>query len=329
MILLNAEHIKKSYTEKPLLTDISLSIADTDKIGLIGVNGTGKSTLLKIIAGAMEAEGGSITRSRELRTAYLPQNPPYDPELTALEQAIVYLDAAGRPYEQYRCQAMLTKLGINDFDQKMGQLSGGQRKRVAMAAALTVDSNLLILDEPTNDLDIETLTILEDYLDDFNGAVIAVSHDRYFLDRVTRRTFAFTGDGRIKAYNGGYSDYEARRQEELAEEKAAARASQSSKGVRQDAADTSGAAAGRTKQERPRFTYKEQREYETIEEDIAALEDQLAQVEEAMEENATDFSRLAALSQEKEELDAALMEKLDRWEYLSELAEKIEKYRRR
>lgn len=610
MILLNAEHIKKSYTEKPLLTDISLSIADTDKIGLIGVNGTGKSTLLKIIAGAMEAEGGSITRSRELQTAYLPQNPPYNPELTALEQAIVYLDAAGRPYERYRCQAMLTKLGINDFDQKMGQLSGGQRKRVAMAAALTVDSNLLILDEPTNhldadvicwleeflagykgavfmithdryfldrvanriveidggrlysydgnydyyletkaarkemelaserkrqaiykkelawirrgaqarttkakgriqrfhkleesklvtddaslemttassrlgkkvieidglsksyggdpliddfsyillrndrvgiigpngcgkstllnmimgvvqpdsgtvekgdtvrigcfsqenqaldeskrvikfiadisdnvktaegsfsasqmlerflfpphmhsvevgrlsggekrrlyllsilmtapnilildeptnDLDIETLAILEDYLDDFNGAVIAVSHDRYFLDRVTRKTFAFVGGGRIKAYNGGYSDYEARRQEELAEEKAAARASQSSKGVRQDAADTSGAAAGRTKQERPRFTYKEQREYETIEEDIAALEAQLAQVEEAMEENATDFSRLAALSQEKEELDAALMEKLDRWEYLSELAEKIEKYRRR
>lgn len=614
MILLNAEHIKKSYTEKPLLTDIDLSISDTDKIGLVGVNGTGKSTLLKIIAGAMEPEGGSITKSRELRAACLPQNPPYEPELTALEQAAAYLDATGRPYELYQCQAMLTRLAVTDFDQKMGQLSGGQRKRVAMAAALTCDSNLLILDEPTNhldsdvicwledwlagykgavfmithdryfldrvtnriveidggrlhsydgnydyyletkaarkemelaserkrqaiyrkelawirrgaqarttkakgriqrfheleesklvvddtsleitaassrlgkkiieidglsksyggdplirdfsyillrndrvgvigpngcgkstllnmimgqtapdsgtvekgdtvrigyfsqenqaldesqrvikfiadisdnvktaegsfsasqmlerflfpphmhsveigrlsggekrrlyllsilmtapnvlildeptnDLDIDTLTILEDYLDDFPGAVIAVSHDRYFLDRVTRRTFAFTGGGHIRAYNGSYSDYEVRRQEELAEEKAAARASrsskQSSKGVRQGTSAAAGSAAGGTKQERPRFTYKEQREYETIEEDIAALEDQLAQVEEAMAENATDFPKLAALSQEKDQLDAALMEKMDRWEYLSELAEKIENYKRR
>ncbi len=590
------------------MTDVDLSIADTDKIGLIGVNGTGKSTLLKIIAGAMEAEGGTITKSRELRASYLPQNPPYDGELTALEQAVAYLDATGRPYELYQCQAMLTKLGISGFDQKMGQLSGGQRKRVAMAAALTADSNLLILDEPTNhldsdiicwlenflarykgavfmithdryfldrvanriveidggrlysydgnydyyleakaarkemalaserkrqaiyrkelawirrgaqarttkakgriqrfheleesklvvddasleitaassrlgkkiieiehlskafgpatliddfsyillrndrvgiigpngcgkstllnmimgrvqpdrgavekgdtvkigyfsqenqaldesqrvikfisdiagsvrtdegsfsasqmlerflfpphmhsveigrlsggekrrlyllsilmtapnvlildeptnDLDIETLTILEDYLDDFSGAVIAVSHDRYFLDRVTRRTFAFTGGGRVKAYNGGYSDYEARRQEELAEEKRAA--SSSSKGVRRGDTDTSGTAAGRTRNERPRFTYKEQKEYETIEDDIAALEDQLGQVEEAMAQNPCDFPKLAALSEEKERLGAALMEKMDRWEYLSELEEKIENYKKK
>ena len=137
MILLNAENIKKTYTEKPLLTRIDLSIADTDKIGLIGVNGTGKSTLLKIIAGAMEAEDGTITKSKDLRTAYLPQNPVYDPEMTVLEQAEAYLKEMGRSYEPYQCQSMLTRLSMFDFDQKMGQLSGGQRKRVAMAAVLT------------------------------------------------------------------------------------------------------------------------------------------------------------------------------------------------
>ena len=163
MILLNAEHIRKSYTEKPLLTDVSLSIHDTDKIGLIGVNGSGKSTLLKIIAGAAEAEGGEITRSRELRSIYLPQNPQFDPLLTVEEQAARYLEESGSSFEWYQCQSMLTKLGITDYSQPMGELSGGQRKRVAMAAALTAESNLLILDEPTNHMDADVINWLEEY----------------------------------------------------------------------------------------------------------------------------------------------------------------------
>lgn len=599
MILLNAEHIKKSYTEKPLLEDINLSIDDTDKIGLIGVNGSGKSTLLKIIAGAMEQEGGEITASRQLRPAYLAQDPVYDPQRTIREQVICWMDELGHSYELYQCQAMLTKMGLADHEQKMGELSGGQRKRAAMAAVLSCESNLLILDEPTNhmdsdiiewledylirykgavfmithdryfldrvtnriveidggrlysysgnydyyletkaarkemelaserkrasiyrkelawirrgaqarttkakgriqrfheledskliieetnlelatassrlgrkiiemehiskaygektlirdfsyillrddrigiigangcgkttllnmiagelepdagnievgetvkigyfsqhnqvleedqrvikyiagiaehvkttegyfsasqmlerflfpshmhsveigrlsggekrrlyllsvlmqspnilvfdeptnDLDIETLTVLEDYLDSFQGAVIVCSHDRYFLDRVTRKTFAFEGNGTITEYNGGYTDSEPQRKEAEALRKEAEKPKEAS----------AKPAAGRRsdgRPQKPKFSFKEQREYDTIEDDIAALEETIDTLEKALgsREYATDFSKLAALSEEKEAAEAALLEKMERWEYLSELAEKI------
>lgn len=601
MILLNAENIQKSYTEKPLLVNVDLSIHHTDKIGLIGVNGSGKSTLLRIIAGAADEEGGVITKSRELRSAYLPQNPPYEPQLSVLEQATGYLEDMGLGFELYQCQSMLTRLGMEDFSQKMEELSGGQRKRVAMAAVLAADSNLLILDEPTNhmdsdviswleeyligykgavlmithdryfldrvsnriaeidggklysyegnydyylqtktarkemeaaserkrmaiyrkelqwirrgaqarttkakgriqrfqqleeskliiddtslemttaasrlgrkiieirglaksygslklvddfsytllrndrvgivgpngcgkstllgmitgrveadagtvekgdtvkigyfsqenqaleedrrvikyisdiaatvrteegsfsasqmlerflfpphmhsveigrlsggekrrlyllsilmqapnvlildeptnDLDIETLTVLEDYLDDFQGAVIAVSHDRYFLDRVTRRTFAFLGNGLIREYNGGYSDFQARREEEIREEKSAEKTRQKVKGA------PSGEV--QAKPQKPRFTYKEKKEYETIESDIEALELQLHDLEAAMAENARDYGKLAELQREKDVTEEALSEKMERWEYLSELAERIAGYQK-
>lgn len=603
MILLNAEKIKKSYTEKPLLVSVDLSIQDTDKIGLIGVNGSGKSTLLKIIAGVVDEEGGVITRSRELRTAYLAQNPPFDPEASVLQQVVSDMEKIGGHYELYQCQTMLTKLGIADFEQKMGELSGGQRKRVAMAAVLTAESNLLILDEPTNhmdsdmivwleeylnnykgavfmithdryfldrvtnriveidggrlysyegnydyylqtrlarkemelaserkrqaiyrkelawirrgaqarttkakgriqrfqhlessklviddgqleisalssrlgkkiieignlskaygdrrlienfsyillrndrvgivgpngcgkstllnliigtvapdsgtvvkgetvkigcfsqenqaldedariiryisdiaatvrtdegtfsaaqmlerflfpphmhsvkighlsggekrrlyllsilmqapnvllldeptnDLDIETLSVLEDYLDSFNGAVIAVSHDRYFLDRVTRKTFAFIGNGQIREYNGSYSDYASRREEELAEkkkEKRSATGVEKKSGTRSDT---------NRREQKPKFTFKEQKEYDTIESDIETLETRLTEIENEMIENATDFPKLAVLNQEKEETESQLSAKMERWEYLSELAEKIANYQK-
>ncbi len=599
MILLNAENIKKSYTEKPLLVSVDLSIDQADKIGLIGVNGSGKSTLLKIIAGVVSEEGGTITKSRELRSAYLAQNPPFNPQLSVLEQATCYLSEIGGQYELYQCQTMLTKLGIIDFEQKMGQLSGGQRKRVAMAAVLTADSNLLILDEPTNhmdadviiwleeyllrykgaifmithdryfldwvtnriveidggklysydgnydyyletkaarkemelaserkrqaiyrkelawirrgaqarttkakgriqrfhqleesklvidddvleistatsrlgkkiiemsslsksygdlrlfedfsyillrndrvgiigpngcgkstllgmimgqvpcdsgtvekgdtvkigyfsqenqaldedarviryisdiaanvqtaegsfsasqmlerflfpphmhsvkighlsggekrrlyllsilmtapnvlildeptnDLDIETLTVLEDYLDDFNGAVIAVSHDRYFLDRVTRKTFAFLPGGEIRQYNGGFTDYEEKRSIEISEEQA----------VKREKEKTAETRRRESKPQKPRFTYKEQKEFETIDADIEELEQRLAEAEAEMGRHATDFSKLAALQAEKEDLEMQLLEKMERWEYLSELAEEIENYKK-
>ena len=600
MILLTAENIKKSYTEKPLITNVNLSIDSGDKIGLIGVNGTGKSTLLKIIAGVMEAEGGTITKSRELHMAYLPQNPKYDPEKTIVEQTEEYLKELGGNIQQYECNTVLTKLGIFDFNQRMGELSGGQRKRVAMAAVLASDSNLLILDEPTNhldsdmigwlenylmnfkgailmithdryfldritnriveiengklynydgnydyyldtkaarmemtlaterkrqaiyrkelawirrgaqarttkakgriqrfrqleedklvindaklelttassrlgrkivemdgltktyggqtfikdfsyillrddrvgiigengcgkstllkmimgevqpdhgtiekgetvkigyfsqenqvleekervikfisgiaenvktsegsfsasqmlerflfpphmhsievgrlsggekrrlyllsilmqapnvlildeptnDLDIETLTILEDYLDDFSGAVMVVSHDRYFLDRVVRRTFAFEEGGYIKHYNGGYSDYAARKAEETEHTKAVAASKTETE------ASSSAAGSTRTKsQKRLKFTYKEEKEYETIEDDITNLETRLAEVENAMGKCGSDFVKLGALDREKQELEENLMEKMERWEYLSDLAARIE-----
>lgn len=598
MVLLTCENIRKSYTEKPLITDVSISIHDTDKIGFVGVNGTGKSTLLKILAGEMEQEGGKITKSRELSMGYLPQNPPWDENLTALQQVMADIQKAGGTVEEYQCKAMLSKLGLRDYDIPMSILSGGQRKRVAMAAVLARKTNLLILDEPTNhmdndviewleeflkaykgaifmithdryfldrvtnqivelergrlvryegnydayleakasraemafaaerkrlavykkelawirrgaqarttkakgriqrfeelkeskleiddsslemdavssrlgkkiielkgirksygekilirdfsytvlrrdrigiigpngcgkstllkilmgqvqpdsgtveigqtvkigyfsqenealdpnkrvikyieeisnqirtkegtfsasqmlerflfpphmhsvaigrlsggekrrlyllrilmqapnvlvfdeptnDLDIDTLTVLEDYLDEFPGAVLIVSHDRYFLDRLTIRTFAFEGEGRIGHYNGGYTDWllQHRKQEAQREaERASAKTSRPDKV--QDR---------KPRKKKLKFSYQEAKEYETIEEDITALEEKLTEIEMQMNENARDFGKLSQLAAEKETLDSQLTEKMERWEYLSELAQRIER----
>jgi len=206
MVLLTCENLKKSYTEKPLINGVSISINDTDKIGLVGVNGTGKSTLLKLIAGAVEPEGGSFIRSRELKIAYLPQEPEYDGELTVMEQAMEYLRQSGSDAEEHRCRAMLNKLGFDSYDQPMKELSGGQRKRVAMAAALTQESNLLILDEPTNHMDNDVIEWLENFLKSYRGALFMITHDRYFLDRVTNRIVEIDG-GVLHSYEGNYDYY--------------------------------------------------------------------------------------------------------------------------
>lgn len=206
MVLLTCENLKKSYTEKTLITDVSMSIHDEDKIGFVGVNGTGKSTLLKMVAGVLEPEGGQIIRNRELKIGYLPQNPPYDENLTVMEQAMEYLRQAGSNAEDYRCRAMLNKLGFENYDEKMSTLSGGQRKRVAMAAVLTQDSNLLILDEPTNHMDNDVIEWLEDFLKSYKGAIFMITHDRYFLDRVTNRIVEIDG-GKLYSYDGNYDYY--------------------------------------------------------------------------------------------------------------------------
>ncbi len=206
MVLLTCENLKKSWTEKTLITDVSMSIHDEDKIGFVGVNGTGKSTLLKMVAGVLEPEGGQIIRNRELKVAYLAQNPPYEEELTVMEQAMAYLREAGSNAEDYRCRAMLNKLGFETYDEKMKNLSGGQRKRVAMAAVLTQESNLLILDEPTNHMDNDVIEWLEDFLKSYNGAIFMITHDRYFLDRVTNRIVEIDG-GKLYSYEGNYDYY--------------------------------------------------------------------------------------------------------------------------
>lgn len=206
MVLLTCENLKKSYTEKPLIIDVSMSIHETDKIGFVGVNGTGKSTLLKIVAGVLEPEGGTIKRSRELKAGYLPQNPDFKGELTVLGQAMEYIHIAGREVEEYRCKAMLNKLGFSSYEMRMDTLSGGQRKRVAMAALLSQDTNLLILDEPTNHMDNEIIEWLEDFLKGYRGAIFMITHDRYFLDRVTNRIVEIDG-GKLYSYDGNYDYY--------------------------------------------------------------------------------------------------------------------------
>ncbi|MCB6993967.1 ABC-F family ATP-binding cassette domain-containing protein [bacterium 210820-DFI.6.37] len=206
MVLLTCENLKKSYTEKPLITDVSMSIHENDKIGFVGVNGTGKSTLLKLVAGVLEPEGGQITRSRELKAGYLAQNPPYKGELTVLQQAMEYIDNAGQKVEEYQCRAMLNKLGFASYEMKMETLSGGQRKRVAMAALLSQDTNLLILDEPTNHMDNDIIEWLEAFLKTYRGAIFMITHDRYFLDRVTNRIVEIDG-GKLYSYDGNYDYY--------------------------------------------------------------------------------------------------------------------------
>lgn len=202
MVLLTCEHIKKSYTEKPLITDVSMSIHDADKIGFVGVNGTGKSTLLKIIAGVVEPEGGVITRSRELKAGYLAQNPPYNENMTLLQQAMEYSGYI----EEYRCKAMLNKLGLDQYERPMSELSGGQKKRVAAAALFAMETNLLILDEPTNHMDSDMIEWMEQYLKAYKGAVFMITHDRYFLDRVTNKIVEIDG-GKLVAYEGNYDYY--------------------------------------------------------------------------------------------------------------------------
>ncbi len=206
MVLVNADKINKSYTEKPLLKDISLSIHENEKIGLIGVNGTGKSTLLRIIAGIEEPDAGKVVYTNNIKRAYLPQHPDFDPELTVSEQAEIYLKEIDPSTEDFTLRSMMTKLGIKDFDLRMGQLSGGQRKRVAMAAVLSVGAELVILDEPTNHMDNDVIAWLEDFLIKYRGAVLMITHDRYFLDRVTKKIFEID-NGTIFTYDGNYDYY--------------------------------------------------------------------------------------------------------------------------
>lgn len=206
MILLNADKITKSFTERPLLENISLSINEGDKIGLIGVNGTGKSTLLKILAGKEDAEGGTITRTKGVRVGYLPQNPSFNKEFSVLEQVLQDVSANERESKEYECKTILTKLGITDFDQPVKHLSGGQKKRVALAGVLVSPVEILILDEPTNHLDNEMADWLEKFLAKYTGAILLVTHDRYFLDRVTNKIAELT-DGTIYTYDGNYSVY--------------------------------------------------------------------------------------------------------------------------
>ncbi len=206
MILLTAEQLNKSYVERPLLKDVSLTISEGDKIGVIGVNGTGKSTFLKIIAGTETPDSGKITKSPAMRIGYLPQNPVFERHASVLEQVLADAAAGQTGSMEYECKTILTKLGITDFEKDVNLLSGGQKKRVAMAAALAGQVDLLILDEPTNHIDSEMVVWLENYLARYKGALLMITHDRYFLENVTNRIVELQ-DGTLTAYPANYSKY--------------------------------------------------------------------------------------------------------------------------
>lgn len=315
--------ITKAFGEKVLMKDFSYVFLKNDRIGIIGPNGSGKSTLMKIIAGWLEPDAGTVTVGQTVKMGYFSQ------ESEDMDGSVKVID-----YIRNVAEYVKTKEGSVSASQMLerflfppsvqyttvSKLSGGEKRRLYLLRILMEAPNVLLLDEPTNDLDIQTLTILEDYLDSFQGIVVTVSHDRYFLDRVVRRIFAFEGQGNVTQYEGGFTDYQAAFQEKYPE---------GLPGQAEEAAKNSEATEKKTK-EKPRgerklkFSFKEQREWDTIEEDLAALEEKIEALDRQMGEAARDYSRLNALMEEKTEQERLLEEKMERWMYLNDLAEQIE-----
>ena len=318
--------ICKSFGEKKVIDDFTYIFLRDDRIGIIGKNGCGKSTLMKIITGNLKPDSGSVEIGDTVRIGYFMQdNEPLDEKMTVLEfvRSIgeYVTTAAGKATASQMCEKFL--FGPKSQWTPISKLSGGEKRRLYLLSVLMSAPNVLILDEPTNDLDIETLEILEDYLDGFAGIVIVVSHDRYFLDRTVDRIFSFEGGGRLKQYEGGFSDYYEKKQAEngIASDGATQSVKEAVSG------DTTSAKPKKYYKEREnklKFTYAEQKEYDTIDDAIASLESKIEELDGEIAGAATQYSRLNELMQEKADVEAQLEHMMDRWVYLNDLAEKIE-----
>lgn len=318
--------ICKSFGEKKVIDDFTYIFLRDDRIGIIGKNGCGKSTLMKIITGNLKPDSGSVEIGDTVRIGYFMQeNEPLDEKMTVLEfvRSIgeYVTTATGKATASQMCEKFL--FGPKSQWTPISKLSGGEKRRLYLLSVLMSAPNVLILDEPTNDLDIETLEILEDYLDGFAGIVIVVSHDRYFLDRTVDRIFSFEGGGRLKQYEGGFSDYYEKKQAEngIASDGASQSVKEAVSG------DTTSAKPKKYYKEREnklKFTYAEQKEYDTIDDDIASLESKIEELDGEIAGAATQYSRLNELMQEKADVEAQLEHMMDRWVYLNDLAEKIE-----
>ena len=334
--------ISKSYGGHTFIRDFLYIFLKNDRVGFVGTNGCGKTTLMKLLAGREEPDSGSIKVGQTIRIGY------YSQEIeTSKEAGIAYMDPKMRVIDYIRetaefvrtedglisASAMLERFLFPPQAQYslIGKLSGGERRRLNLLRVLMESPNVLILDEPTNDLDISTLTILEDYLDHYQGIVIVVSHDRYFLDRTVNRIFAFEAGGVLRQYEGGYTDYALKAGESAQCNLSVQDGIISSAAGGTEGADTGSEAGGRAAYENYRanrerklkFSYKEKQEYETIEQDILDLEEKLESLDAEMAANATNSKRLSELAAEREQTEADLEHKMERWEYLEELAEKI------
>lgn len=357
------DKISKAYgANTVLIKDFTYNFLKGDRVGFVGKNGCGKTTLMKIIDGRIKPDSGTVTIGQTIKIGYYTQEIETDQQggiayMDPQEKVIDYIKNTAEfvPTEDglVSASAMLERF-LFPFSQqysKIEKLSGGERRRLNLLRVLMEAPNVLILDEPTNDLDIETMTILEDYLDSFDGIVITVSHDRYFLDRIVRRIFAFEGNGVISQYEGGYTDYiNKKKQQKVAGNAGTLREKNTGKsgsgsGAVQSAnignAKSTGSIKGNGNQntgeasnsqkkddykhrnKKLKFSYNEQREYETIEDDIANLEEKLGSLDKEMNENATNSVKLKELMETKEETENLLMEKMDRWEYLEDLAKRI------
>lgn len=345
-------HVSKSYGEKKILEDFTYIVLKNQRLGIIGPNGCGKSTVMKMIAGIAEPDSGHIDIGDTVKIGYFAQE---EQDMDDSQRVIDYV----KDIAEY----ITTKDGKISASQLLerflftpdmqyapiGKLSGGEKRRLYLLGVLAENANVLLFDEPGNNLDIPTLTILEDYLNSFSGIVIAVSHDRYFLDNMADRIFELDGMGHAVQYEGGYTDYLEAKKRRAGEDaggnvsgsgRGKARAGEKAGNCSQDstAGSTSGKDAGqqeadgqkkgakdwkKNSPQKLKFSYKEQREYETIDADIAALEEKLESVERQIEANATNSVKLKELMEEQERMNALLEEKMERWVYLNDLAEKI------
>lgn len=310
--IIEINSISKAYEDLILMKDFSYNVLKDDRIGIVGENGIGKSTFLKMIAGLVKPDSGNIDIGETVKIAYLSQEYTImDEEMRVIEFIKEAAEIIDTEDGQVTASQMLETFLFPPEEQwtKISRLSGGEKRRLMLLRILMEKPNVILLDEPTNDLDIATLSVLEDYLEGFPGAVITVSHDRYFLDRVAEKIFSFEGDGRVQILFGNYSDYEEKKALEDKEE--------------EDKKDKTSTAKPRNKEKSKKFSYKEQREFDGIDDRIADLEQKLEDIDGKIEKNATDFEKLNALMEEKNAIEKELEEAMERWTFLNELAEEL------
>lgn len=318
--IIEIEHLTKSFDGKTFIDDLDYTLARTDRIGIVGKNGLGKSTLIRLLNGEIKPDSGTISIGETVKIGCFNQDTSkMHPEMRAIdyikEESDYITTADGH---KITASQMCEKFLFNGTLQytHIKNLSGGERRRLQLLRVLMMAPNVLLLDEPTNDLDIDTLSRLEDYLDEFNGVLICVSHDRYFLDRVCNKIFAYEGRGKINIYTGNYSDYLNFREEENIEFE------EFEEEVKEEKPKVPKKEKPKAKN-KPKFSYNEQREFNTIDADIEKLEEKIASLEEDTSKFATDFTKLQEIMDEKTKLEDELQVKYERWEYLNNLAEEI------
>ncbi len=323
-------HISKHYGEKVLIDDFDYIVLKNQRLGIIGPNGCGKSTLIKIIAGLIEPDSGSVEIGETIQLGYFAQEVP---DMNTEQRVIDYIKDVAEylPTKDGKISAsqMLERFLFTPEMQyaPVSKLSGGEKKRLYLLKVIFTGANVYLFDELSNDIDIQTLTILEDFLNSFPGIVITVSHDRYFLDNVVDRIFEFDGNGHLQQYEGGYTDYLETKQKRTSQETSEsgnALFGKSGKGKSEERVSKSSRDWKQNRKTKLKFSYKEQKEFETIDDDIAQLEDGIAALEAEILANATNPGKLNELMKEKEKAEHALEEKMNRWVYLNDLAEKIE-----
>ncbi len=322
--IIEIDNISKAFDGKQLVRDFSYNLLRGDRIGIIGPNGYGKTTLVRMICGLLEPDSGTIVRGDTVKIGYFSQESfigeEFDPSVKAVDYIRSISQEIQTPEGTLSASQMMEKFLFPSELQytEIGRLSGGERRRLYLLRVLMEAPNVLVLDEPTNDLDIETLAVLEDYLESFPGVVIAVSHDRYFLDKLMNHVFVLAGNGEVRHYTGGYADYRA----DVAEQERIKKQSTASisNGEKRD---------GRNQREKLKFSFKEQREYEQIDHVIAELEEKIEETEQQIRSNSSDYTALQQLTQEKEELEEQLAQKMERWVYLNDLAERIAEQNKR